>query len=186
MTSSKYDADKHHRRSIRLKGFDYSQPGAYFVTICTHGKECLFGNVDDGEMVLNELGRIVWEIWQSLPARYPQIKLGSAVVMPNHFHTIIEIPTDVGVIHELPLRRTGIDVNDPKIRRKMLLPKVIGYFKMNSARRINELLNTPGTPLWQRNYYDRIIRDKEEYMRIAEYIEYNPLNWQEDEEYIAG
>jgi REP element-mobilizing transposase RayT len=93
-----------YHRSIRLQGYAYSQPGAYFVTICTYGKVCMFGQIEKGQMQLNEFGGIVWHIWQSLPARYPQINLGPAVVMPNHFHGVIEIVDSVGTIHELSLR----------------------------------------------------------------------------------
>jgi hypothetical protein len=100
-TTMKFDPQKHHRRSIRMPGYDYSQPGAYFVTLVTHGRECLFGEIENSEMHLNDAGRIVWDIWNSLPARYPQIALGAAVVMPNHFHGIVTI--EVGAIHELPL-----------------------------------------------------------------------------------
>jgi putative transposase len=179
-------------KTIRLPDYDYSQPGAYFVTICTRERACIFGDIANGEMYLNELGRIIWNIWQSLPARYPQINLGPAVVMPNHFHGIVEIVHFVAAIHELPLQNAQFllhqsvpDSNDPIQRRKMLLPKVMGYFKMNSARDINQLLNTPGTPVWQRDYYERIIRDEQEYTRIARYIENNPLHWMMDEEYVG-
>ena len=105
-----YDPQKHHRpfdtaqgrRSIRLPDYDYSQPGAYFITIVTRGRECLFGEIKEGEMQLSNAGQIVWDVWNSLPARYPQTGLGTAQVMPNHFHGIIIIP--VGAIHELPLQ----------------------------------------------------------------------------------
>jgi putative transposase len=182
----KFDPQKHQRRSIRLPDYDYSQPGAYFVTIVTRGRECLFGEIKDGEMHLNDAGSVVWEIWNSLPARYPQIVLGTAVVMPNHFHGIViinEIP--VGAIHESPLR-DELSLRDYQMqRRRMTLPLVIGYFKMNTAKRINEILGSPGIPVWQRNYYEHIIRDEEEYNRIHLYIEANVDNWATDEENIV-
>ena len=166
------------RRSIRLPNYDYSQPGAYFITIVTRGREFLFGEIKDGAIHLHDAGQIVWDVWQSLPARYPQISLSVAVVMPNHFHGIViinEIP--VGVIHELPLRgNTGAK------RRRMTLPLVVGYFKMNSAKSINKILGAEGIPVWQRNYYEHIIRDDEEYNRIHRYIEANIGNWVNDEE----
>jgi len=137
-------------------------------------------------MRLNETGKIVWHIWQELPARYPQINLGPAVVMPNHFHGVIEIVHTVGSIHELTLQQTtSPDLNNQKQRRKMLLPKVIGYFKMNSAKRINQLRNLPGVPVWQKNYYEYIIRDEADYYRIFDYIMNNPLKWLDDEEYSS-
>ena len=177
----KFDSQKHHRRSIRVPDYNYSQPGAYFITIVTWRRECLFGEIKDGEMKLNKAGQIVWNVWNSLPARYPQIGLGAAVVMPNHFHGIIEIHNPVGVIpvraiHELPLREQRLT------RRRMTIPLAVGYFKMNSAKRVNKILNSEGIPVWQRNYYEHIIRDDEDHNRIHLYIESNVDNWVKDEE----
>jgi putative transposase len=93
-----YDPEKHHRRSIRLKGYDYTQPGAYFITICTHGRECLFGEIIDGEMHLNEAGQIVVQTWQDLPNHVPNVQLDAFVVMPNHVHGIIIITDRTGGI----------------------------------------------------------------------------------------
>lgn len=178
----KFDPQKHHRKSIRVPDYDYSQPGAYFITIVTRERECLFGEIKDGEMQLNDAGQIVWDIWNSLPARYPQISLGAAVVMPNHFHGDVII-NPVGVIHELPLRELQPQrVTDQMERRRMTIPLVVGYFKMNTAKRINEILGSEGIPVWQRNYYEHIIRDEEEHNRIHLYIEANIDNWAEDDE----
>ncbi|MFH2103225.1 MAG: hypothetical protein ABIJ39_07710 [Chloroflexota bacterium] len=172
-----YAQGRHHRRSMRVPDYDYSQPGAYFITIVTRGRECLLGDIKDGEMRLNDAGQIVWDVWNSLPVRHPQITLGTAVVMPNHFHGIVIInETPVGVIHELPLRERQ------KQRRRMTLPLVVGYFKMNTAKRINQILGSDGVPVWQRNYYERIIRDDEEHNRIHLYIEANIDNWATDDE----
>lgn len=176
----KFDPQKYHRRSIRLPDYDYSQPGAYFITIVTRGRDCLFGEIRNGAMYLNDTGRIVWDVWNSLPARYPQIKLGTAIVMPNHFHGIIMIP--VRTIHELPLQGSPPQANTRAERRRMTLPLVVGYFKMNTAKRINEMLGSQGIPVWQRNYYEHIIRDDEEHNRIHLYIEANIDNWAMDEE----
>jgi putative transposase len=171
------------RRSIRLPDFDYSQPGEYFITIVTKDREPLFGEFVDGEMRLNALGEIVREVWKTLPARYPRIELGASVVMPDHFHCIINImdvgairvgAIHVGAIHELPLHEKMVS------RRRMLIPLVVGYFKMNTAKRINELRDTPGFPVWQRNYHDRIIRSDEEYRGIEWYIANNPINGEDD------
>ena len=171
------------RRSIRLPNYDYSQPGAYFITVVTRGRECLFGEIKEGAIDLQDAGQIVWDVWHSLPARYPQIALGAAVVMPNHFHGIVminEIP--VGAIHESPLRESPLRGNTGAERRRMTLPLVVGYFKMNTAKRINKILGSEGIPVWQRNYYERIIRDDEEYTRIHLYIETNIDNWATDDE----
>ena len=179
----KFDPPKHHRRSIRLPGYDYSQPGAYFITIVTRGRECLFGEIKDGEMQLIQAGQIVWDVWNSLPARYPQIGLGTAQIMPNHFHGIIIIP--VRAIHELPLQGLPLQGSPLQERRRMTIPLVVGYFKMNTAKRINKILDAEGIPVWQRNYYEHIIRNDAEYNRIHVYIESNPANWVTDDEHPA-
>ncbi len=98
----KYDPEKHHRRSIRLGGYDYSQPGAYFITLCTHNRQCLFGDVVNGKMVLNGYGKIVEHCWLEIPQHFEHVELDEYVVMPNHIHGIIIIK-NVGAIHELPL-----------------------------------------------------------------------------------
>jgi putative transposase len=179
----KSDPQEYHRRSIRLPEYDYSQAGAYFVTMVTSRRECLFGEIRDGKMNLNKAGQIVLDVWNSLPARYPMITLGTAVVMPNHFHGIIIVgaihESPVGVIHELPLP------DEPQSRaqrRRMTLPLVVGYFKMNSAKQINKLLNSTGVPVWQRNYYEHIIRNDDEHNCIHFYIESNIDNWSTDDE----
>jgi REP element-mobilizing transposase RayT len=172
------------RQSLRVPGYDYSQEGAYFITLVTRGRECLFGDIRDGQLHMNDAGKIVWDTWNTLPARYPQLELGMATVMPNHFHGIVLVnpvgvvhePPLVAAIHELPLRSSRAE------RRRMTLPLVVGYFKMNSAKRINLLLDSSGIPVWQRNYYEYIIRDDEEHNRIYNYIEVNAENWEMDEE----
>lgn len=162
-----YNPDVHHRRSIRLREFDYSSSKAYFVTLCVQGRECLFGGIVQSDMVLNEAGRKVEEVWRSLPERFPNVVVDEFVVMPNHLHGIIVVADNavtaaVGAIHELPdtccsegaIRELPLHQQ----RRTMLVPKVIGFFKMNTAKHINLMRNTPGIPLWQRNYHERVIR----------------------------
>jgi putative transposase len=180
-----YDPFKHRRRSIRLKGYDYSQAGAYFVTICAEHRECLFGEIADAQMQLNEYGQIVADCWNNLPQRFPNIDLDEFVMMPNHMHGITVITDDnggaihVGAIHELPLRE--LPEQDRGQRRKMLLPKIVGYFKMNTAKRINLIRGTQGTSVWQRNYYEHIVRNERELERIRTYIVGNPSMWDKDE-----
>ena len=128
------------RKSLRLKEYDYSREGAYFITICTYNRECiLLGNVIDGEMILNQFGNIVLECWNSLTGRYTNIELDKFVVMPNHLHGIIKIIDRA--IHESPLQS-----NKTMERRRMLIPKVVGYFKMNAAKQVNITRNTSGIP----------------------------------------
>ena len=256
-----YDPQRHHRRSIRLKGYDYTQPGAYFITICTHGRECLFGEIIDGEMHLNEAGQIVVQTWQDLPNHVSNVQLDAFVVMPNHVHGIIIITDHAGGIGAgfKPARTTmgpgsaadsgstpgpgsaggagstagpgsvgsgsvgagsepaptttttapgsaagsgptagpGPTTGSGPIeagsehaptepaptRSSHGLPEIVRQFKTFSARRINELRGTPGTPVWQRNYYEHIIRDEFSLSRIRQYIAENPARWDADWEH---
>ena len=148
----KYDPNKHHRRSIRLNGYDYSQAGAYFVTIVAYQRECLFGDVVDGKMMLNDFGNIVAETWQWLEKQYPYVGLETWVVMPNHFHGILVIRDDNS------RGDSRIAPTTEPMKRKPL-GRLIGAFKTVSTKQINILRDTPGSPVWQRNYYERIIRD---------------------------
>ncbi|MGI2907312.1 transposase [Tolypothrix sp. VBCCA 56010] len=191
---------KFYRRSLRLRGYDYSQAGAYFITICTNKRKCLFGNVLNNDVNINDLGNIVFYFWHSLPSKYSQIELDQFVIMPNHLHGIVVI-NDVEAIHELPLQKVhngeihesinagtiheSINIEtihklSLRERRNMLLPKAVGYFKMNSAKAINQKLSFSGQSLWQRNYYEHIIRNEAELDRIRQYIWNNPVKWQLD------
>ena len=152
---------------------NYSQAGAYFVTICTKNHESIFGEMDEGIMRLSPAGEIVEAFWKDLPSRYPNVELDTFVVMPNHIHGVIMM--SVGAIHELPLcQQTG--------RRRMLLPKIVGYIKMNTAKRINRLRNAHGVPVWQRSYYEHVIRNEKFLNDTRQYIAENPLRWALDEE----
>ena len=183
----------HHRRTIRLPEYDYSSPGAYFVTLVTYQRESLFGEVVEGKVRLTAAGEAVLEIWKSLPNRYPQIELDESVIMPNHFHGILWINKSVGAIHELPLPVDELPLPVDELplplldknrssRRRMLLPLVIGYFKMNSSKWISQILGSQGAPVWQRNYYEHIIRNEGELSRIRHYIRLNPIQWKIDQE----
>lgn len=166
----KYNPDSHHRRSIRLKQYDYSQTGAYFITICAHERACLFGDISDGVMQANVFGQIVNDCWEEIPIHYPNAINETSVVMPNHFHGIIH----VGARHAVPLREQfGKPVPDS-------IPTIVRSFKSAVTKRINQLRDNQGAPVWQRNYYEHVIRDENEYKQIAEYIVDNPRKWQED------
>jgi len=180
----KYNPEKHHRRSIRLPEYDYSKPGGYYITIVTQNRECLFGDVVDGKMILNDFGRFVQKCWMEIPVIYPHVTLDKFVIMPNHIHGILMIIKNnesVGAIHESPLHESP-QRNSPLQRRKMTLPKIIGRFKMNTAKYINKMRNSPGIPVWQRNYWEHVIRDDNDLNRIREYIINNPLQWEMDNE----
>ena len=196
-----YNPEIHHRRSIRLKGYDYSQEGLYFVTICIQDRICLLGEVKNGEMILNEYGKMVEYTWHDLPNHNPNIQLGAYCTMPNHIHGIIEI-ISVGadsksaqIYPESPngeradLESRNInraDSDSANIKRAGLEPaptnlsEIIRQFKTFSARRINKIRETPGIPVWQRNYYEHIIRHQQAYENITNYIETNPTRWDND------
>ena len=170
-----FDPDKHHRRSLRLKGYDYSRAGAYFVTICTHGRECLFGEIMDGEMRLNAAGQAAQAEWVRLPERFQSIELDEFVIMPNHLHGIILVgaglaPPDSGAASR------GAASSAPT------LGHILRAFKSISAIAVNRLLGRSGRSLWQRNYYEHIVRSENELARIREYIANNPAQWALDRE----
>jgi REP element-mobilizing transposase RayT len=190
--------DSHHRRSIRLQGYDYSQAGAYFVTICTQGRACLFGGIENDVMALNGYGGVVRDEWLKTAEIRAEIQTGEFVVMPNHFHGIViinessvgairELPEQagaviaVGAIHESPLQSPPrLNPVGRQQRRQMTLSKIIGRFKMLAAKRINEIRQSPGVPVWQRNYYEHVIRNEADHGQIAEYIADNPRRWEVD------
>ncbi len=143
-----------------MKGYDYSADGAYFITICVRDRECLLGEINDGQMILNEYGSIVRDIWEDLPVgvaspaenRVSDIDLDEYIIMPNHFHAIISISKSLESIEVYK----ALDIDDIKARRKMILPKVVGRFKMLTAKAINQSREIEGS-FWQRNYYERVI-----------------------------
>jgi putative transposase len=170
------------KNSLRLGGYDYSQIGAYFVTMCTKDRDPLFGRTENELMQLSEFGEIASQCWKEIPERFPSVKLDEFTVMPDHLHGIIVIVDQAssmnesvpgGAIRESP--RT--DRNNPVWRRRMLLPKIIGRFKQNSAKQINILHSTQGIPVWQRGYHDHIIHDAKSLCRIKQYIIANPCRW---------
>ena len=182
-----YNPDVHHRRSIRLQGYDYSQAGAYFVTICTQNRECLFGDVLDGKMVLNDAGRMVQKWYIELENKFPDILCDEYVIMPNHFHTIIiNVGADLRVCPDKTQHdqmgehaKMGEHAGSP-------LHCVVQWFKtMTTNEYIRGVKQNIWSPfpgkLWQRNYWDRIIRNEKEYDNIVGYIYDNPINWENDE-----
>jgi REP element-mobilizing transposase RayT len=178
----KYNPVIHRRHSIRLQGYDYTEAGAYFITICTHNRKCMFGSVGAGSkpalssgikpaqspdiqiinpMILNKYGEIVKGTWEDLVNHISGVELDAFVIMPNHVHGIIVI---------------GGETPCP-------LPEIVRQMKTFSARRINKMRGTQGIPVWQRNYYEHIIRGESDLNSLREYIDNNPVNWQLDENY---
>jgi putative transposase len=173
---TKFDPKIHHRRSIRLAGYDYTQAGAYFVTLVTWQRDCLFGEVIAGEMRLNDFGKIVQEEWERTAIIRPNIELGAHMVMPNHFHGILMIIDGVGASRRL----APTEVISPKPGS---LGAIMAQFKSIVTKRIWKLnQNMNGTPIWQRNYYEHIIRNDREMGEIWRYIESNPALWADDDE----
>ena len=188
----------HNRRSIRLKGYNYSQSGLYFVTICTFKKQCIFGDIENGKMVLSPEGIVVGQCWNEIPEHFPNVVLHDFVIMPNHIHGIIEItdaettgvkhaetPSNVGAKHFSPLH----PVHTPQslasiVSREQIRPtgtsrtvgSIVRGFKIGVTKNI-------GFSPWQRNYYETIIRNDNSYKTIAQYIEQNPAKWEFDRFY---
>lgn len=197
----------HHRRSIRLKGVDYTQAGAYFITLCTWQRECLFGEVVKGEMHLNQTGRVVQDAWQQLADQFQQIRLDATCVMPNHVHGIIVISSGVGAtrLDQLeneagnrypgnqfssgypgsprPTRNPDRAVPNPRPKGPPpgSIGAMIGQFKSHATRRIWKLPGFEQATIWQRNYYEHIIRSDHEWDQIVRYIQGNPAQWVEDQ-----
>jgi REP element-mobilizing transposase RayT len=169
----KFNPNIHHRKSIRLKNYDYSQAGLYFITICVNDRSPLFGKIINGEILLNAAGNMTDKQWLDLPNRFSFIVLHEYIVMPNHFHGIIESVGD---------NRAGI-------KPAPTIGDVVGAFKSLSTNEyIKNVKQNNWRPfagkLWQGNYHEHIIRNEESYLKIAEYIQTNPLRWQEDKYYV--
>ncbi len=170
------------RISPRLTNFNYSSTNMYFITVCTHERKNLFGEIVKAEMELNWKGKIVEKTWLNLPQYYPNTVLDKFIVIPNHFHGLISIFEKVG--DEFNSSRNIIDRADlkPVPTKQHGLSEVIRGFKSFSTRKINKTNNSPGAKLWQRSFYDHIIRNNEDYYHTQMYIESNPLKWEWDNE----
>ena len=172
--TARHNLNAHNRRSIRLSGYDYRQAGAYFITVCTHNRTMLFGDVVNDEMRLSEAGRIAEEIWQEIPDHFGNVVIDAFVVMPNHIHGIIVIMDDhVGARHASPLHRT----RQPS---QPTLGTIVGSYKSAVSKQINKHRSTPGAPVWQRNYYEHIIRNEAALHNVRHYIVNNPAKWADD------
>jgi putative transposase len=172
------DLSKHHRQSIRLKGYDYAAEGSYFITVCTKGRECLFGEIINNttgvpEMVLNELGHVVKAEWLLTENKRHNVVLDTFIIMPNHIHGIISFVSHVGAYCNTPL--PGSFQSPSKT-----IGAIIRGFKSATTTRINIIRNTRGFAVWQRNYYDHIIRNELKLNSIRENIMFNPSQWSFD------
>ncbi len=224
MKKMAYNPKTHHRRSIRLQSYDYSQAGLYFITICCHHRICLFGEISDGGgvmvgaenilplrenknqiMILNNAGKIADACWREIPKHFQNAILHEYIIMPNHVHGIIELTneTHVGAENILPLRENILPLSEnmdigggaeyilplpPRNKFQKMIPHSIGsmvkgfkigvtkWFRNNAAIPIQH----PPLPIWQRNYYEHIIRNDQSYQSISDYIINNPAKWRED------
>jgi len=166
------------RRSIRLRGYDYSQAGAYFVTICVHGHESMFGEIVDGRWGPNEFGKIVQEEWERTGALRDNVTLDDFVVMPDHLHGIIRL-AGWGTARRAPTDTPSALVASERVGSPVTgsIPTIVRAFKSAVTRRVNELRQTPGGVVWQRGFYEHVIRSEDGLLRLREYIRSNPLRW---------
>lgn len=181
----KYSPVIHHRKSIRLKDYDYSKEGLYFITICCQNKEHLFGEIVDGQMILNGAGLMIQRIYEELPKYFEKMEIGDYVIMPNHFHCVIEI-VDFELNVGVPLVGTQMSGNNRATTRVApTVGDIIGTFKSLTTIEYIKMVKQGKLPnfdkrIWQKNYYEHIIRNEKEYYKISEYIENNPSKWDED------
>ena len=178
-----YDPEQHHRHSIRLKEYDYSNEGFYFVTICVHGHYSLFGSIINGVMHVNDAGRMIEKWYHRCAEHFPDIECHEMVVMPNHFHCIWR---NVGADRCVCPTNTNTTKGEPMCSP---LHRIVQWFKtMTTNAYINGVKQYGWQPfntrLWQRNYYEHIIRDQHSYENIIAYIIENPAHWRDDELYI--
>ncbi|MGB0871034.1 MAG: transposase [Flavobacteriales bacterium] len=184
---SKYNPQKHNRRSIRLKGYDYAQKGLYFVTICVQKRVCLFGYIKNGEMFLNPAGKMIQKWYLALETKFPDIKCGEYIIMPNHFHCIIQnVGSDQSVCPKPGDQRVG-EKKHPMQGEHIGSPlhRVIQWFKtMTTNEYIRNVKHANWQrfdgKLWQRNYWEHIIRDQQSFKNISKYIINNPNKWELD------
>jgi REP element-mobilizing transposase RayT len=218
-----YNPNIHHRRSIRLKGYDYSQAGLYFITICCQSGICRFGKIKNGEMILNDLGKIAYDEWLHLPERYPHVLLDVFQIMPNHVHGIIGLggvvvgatlavaqqtnipntvaqqtntPNTVAQQNMVVQQNTVVQIRagaspaptpPPTTPTTLTIGNIIGAYKSLVTDKCLEIYKSRNEymgKLWQRNYYEHIIRNESAYQNIYNYIIHNPEKWQDDKFYL--
>jgi 2-C-methyl-D-erythritol 2,4-cyclodiphosphate synthase len=185
-----YDPERHHRRSIRLPGYDYSQPGLYFLTLCVESRECLFGTIVHHELQRTPIGDIVAEEWIKLAQIRPELRLDQWVLMPNHLHGIVAIEGEATLDRErahsrVPLQKIPGDIKPPPRTARSISSFVAG-FKSAVTTRINRQRNTPGKTVWQTNFFEHVIKSNRSLYSIREYIFTNPSRWGQDRENPQG
>ena len=202
----RYNPELHRRRSVRLESYDYRAAGAYFVTICSFQRQCLFGEVVEGGMMLNAVGSAVVTCWQNIPGHFSNVEIDTFVVMPNHFHAVLHI-TDSTVGAKQAVSASpgsegdGVGENGNSVKggnkgeagesfasplrpqgtQRGSLGAIVQNFKSVSTRKINVLRDNPGCPVWHRSYYEHVVRNERELEHLRRYIRENPLKWELDE-----
>ncbi len=177
-----FDSHQHRRRSIRHRAYDYTEPGAYFVTICTHRRDPLLATVVGNDVTLSAHGETVATCWEDLLDHFSYLELDAFVVMPNHIHAVIVLHDEPPCDQAAVVPGAGFK---PALPTRHALTEIVRALKTFSARRINAARGTPGARVWQRGYYEHIVRDDAELARIREYIVNNPANWASDEYHVA-
>ena len=167
------------RRSIRLQGFDYSQPGCYFLTICSVERKCIFGSIENGQPKESALGQIIRACWLRIPNHFPAVETDAFVIMPNHLHGILNIKKHASG-HDGPNREA---FSSPTFAS---IPTIVRTFKAGVTRLARQRGQWSGGAIWQRNYFERVIRNGEEYADTCRYIAENPLQWELDEDHPAA
>jgi putative transposase len=182
------------RRSVRWKRYDYTSAGFYYVTLCAEGRQCIFGEIRDGAVVLNEVGHLVRSCWEEIPAHFSRVELDAWILMPNHLHGLLRLhPKDVGAQHAAPSVAPDPPprfVNSGAFRPRLAPPRVkvepsslsaiVRSFKSASSLAVNRMRELAGVSIWQRNLHEHVVRDNVELERIRSYIKDNPSRWDED------
>lgn len=185
-----YDSQKHHRKSIRLKDYDYAQEGWYFITIIVQNRECLFGKINNGKVELNQIGSIIQYHWKKIVQHFPHIELDEYIVMPNHIHGIVHIVRVMHSEHNNKKVYKELDMNASPLQswpagtKPGSLSAIMQNYKAVTSRKINRIRKIQGMRLWQRNFWEHIIRNEDTLNRIREYIKQNPAEWIEDKLYV--
>lgn len=184
--------------SSRRPGWDYAENGYYFITICTKDRECLFGEIQNEKMILDEFGIIIQEEWEKSFVIRKELSCNTYIIMPNHIHAIIVLDKNdvipVETHGRASLHNNAHLQNDPSLQHNMIAPyrspksisSFVAGFKSVATMRINQIRNTPKMPLWQSRFHDRIIRDEIEFYSMKKYIADNPMHWEEDEFYAKA
>jgi REP element-mobilizing transposase RayT len=173
--------NKYRIESARLKNWDYSSNGYYYITICTYNREWLFGNIVDGKMQLSTIGEIVLQGWNDSFVMRKELFCDKFIVMPNHIHGIVIIRKTDNTHNAETHRRGNVETYGRASLRAKSISSFVAGFKSAMTKRINEFRQTPGVPVWQDRFYDHIIRDEKSLHKTREYVVNNPMNWENDE-----